>query len=195
MKELQTAMYDYYQAIRSARERDQYNHEMPLYIGDNSDGSVGSKKRWSNNKKSLRNNPREKREYYGCGKKGHIKHDCRSTSNKKAGSARRSMDCNHCKKKGYQESKCWRKHPEKTPIWLQKKNKDNEIAGFAIDGETAFMSLSDVILVETVNKEDSQYTHEISDDEEDNAEPPPLKERNYDDKSSVYSNEGRPSID
>ena len=148
---------------------------MSLYTGDDSDGSVGSRKRWSNKKKSLRNNPRETRECYRCGKKGHIKRDCRSTSHKRAGLApkknRNSLDCSFCKRKGHQESKCLTKHPEKTPIWLQRKNKDSEIAGFEINGETAFTSVSDSIPMETVQEEEVQYNHENSEDEEDNKSP------------------------
>ena len=102
VKELRKAMYDYYQARRSARGRDQYNYDMSLYTGDDSDGSVRSKKRWNNKKKSLRNNPRDKRECYGCGWKGHIKRDCRSIGNKKAGLARRTGKCFHCNKPGHQ---------------------------------------------------------------------------------------------
>ena len=92
-------MYDYYRA-RRPRGRDRHNHEMLLYTGDDSDGSGGSRKRWSNKKKSLRNNPRDSRECYGCGKKGHIKRDCRSTGNKKAGFARRTGKCSYCDKSG-----------------------------------------------------------------------------------------------
>ena len=155
---------------------------MSLYTGDKSDGSVGSKKRWSNNKKSLRNNPREIRQCYGCGKVGHIKRDCRSTSNKRAGAAhnsnRSTVDCQHCKKKGHRESDCWKKYPHKKPAWAQLKNKDSEIAGFAIDRETAFMSISDSIPVETVQEDEFQYNHESTEE----------------DKKSDESSEVKPSI-
>ena len=79
-----------------------------------------------------------------------------------------TLDCHHCKKNGHRESECCKKHPNKTPAWLQQKNKDSAIAGFAINGETAFMSLSDVISIETVNEDDTQYNHENAANEEDN---------------------------
>ena len=78
IKELQKAMYDYYRARRPSRVRDRHHREMSLYTGDDSDGSTGSRKRWSSKKKSIHNNPRDTRECYGCGKKGHIKRDCKS---------------------------------------------------------------------------------------------------------------------
>ena len=61
-------MYEYYRARRTTRGRGQNNHEMSLYAGDDSDGSVGSKKEWSNKKKSLRNNPRETENAMDAGK-------------------------------------------------------------------------------------------------------------------------------
>ena len=88
-----------------------------------------------------------------CDRKGHIKCNCRSTGNKEAGLARRTEKCSHCNKPGHQESECWKKDPEKTPDWLKKKTKDREIAGIAIDGETAFISVFATIPVETVQED------------------------------------------
>ena len=47
VKELRMAMYEFYRARRTIRGRDCNHHEMSLYTGDDSDGSVGSKKRCS----------------------------------------------------------------------------------------------------------------------------------------------------
>ena len=73
-----------------------------------------------------------------------------------------------------------------------KKTKDREIAKIAIDGETAFVSISDTIPVETVQEDSNistkESTHESDEDEEYNG-PPSLKERNYDEDSSVDSDE------
>lgn len=173
VKELRTAMYKYYQAKRSTKSTDQYNNEMSLYTGDNSDRSGETKKRWSNNKKSLRNNPMETRECYGCGKKGHIKRDCPSIRKKTTGrntGNRSTLECPYCKKKGHKESDYWKKHPHKTPAWAQRKNKDSEIAGFAIDREISFMSVSDTIPVATVNEDEVQYGHESTKEDENSEE-------------------------
>ena len=190
IKELQTAMYDYYCTRRPRRDhgggRNRHHHEMSLYTGDDSDGSTGSRKRWSSKKKSVRNNPRDSRECYGCGKKGHIKRDCRSTGN----GGRRSGKCSHCGKTGHQEAECWKKHPEKTPDWLKKKTR--EMAGIALDGETAFISISDSIPVETVQEEEIKSVNknesDSDSDSEDGDSMPGLKARN-DDESSIDSNE------
>ena len=83
------------------------------------------------------------------------------------------MDYQHCKKKGHRESKCWEKP----------KNKDSEIEGFTIDGETAFMSVSDSIPMETVQEEEVKYNQEITKEDKDK------------DKNSGKSSEVEPSID
>ena len=104
VKELRTAMYEYYWARKSTRGRDQYNHEISLYTGDDSDGSGGTKKRWSNNNKSLKNNPRKTRQCYGCRRVGHIKRDCKSICQKISGintGNRSTLECPFCKKKGH----------------------------------------------------------------------------------------------
>ena len=49
------------------------------------------------------------------------------------------------------------------------------------------MSLSDDVLVETVNKDITQNAHENLDEEEDDDEPPPLRKRDNDNESSVDS--------
>ena len=77
VKELQIAMYEYYRARRTTRDRDR-NHEISLYARDDSDGESTSSKKKSNKWMSKRNNgnankKKETRECYGCGKKGHIK--------------------------------------------------------------------------------------------------------------------------
>ena len=89
-------------------------------------------------------------------------------------SNRSTLKCPYCKKPGHQETECWKKHPHKAPSWIQQKN-NNEIAGFAVDGETAFMSLSDVVPVETVNEDNTKKNHKSDDNE-----PPPLRERKGD---------------
>ena len=101
VKELRTAMYKNYWARRSTRGRDRYSHEMSLYTGDDSDGGGGTK-RWCNEKKALRNNPRETREYYGCRRKGHIKRDCRAIRKKSSNANRSNKNCKHCNKKGHE---------------------------------------------------------------------------------------------
>ena len=51
------------------------------------------------------------------------------------------------------------------PSWIKDKT-NNEIVGYAIDAETAFMSLLDDVPVETVNKDIAQNDHENLDDDE-----------------------------
>ena len=202
IKELRTAMYDYY-CTRRPRGRDhgegrnRHHHEMSLYTGDDSDGSTGSRKRWSNKKKSVRNSPRDNRECYGCGKKGHIKRDCKSGRAGRGGGSRKSAfgKCSHCDKPGHQEADCWKKHPEKTPDWIKQKNK--EMAGMMLDGETAFISISGSIPVETVQEEETINTNESdSENEDSDSEPddgdsmPKLVAKSGDnDESSIDSDE------
>ena len=156
-----------------------HHQEMSLYTGDDSDGSVDSQKKWSNNKKSRRNNPQEIRRCYGCGKKGHIKRDCKQEKSSKPG----DKDCSHCHKKGHSEASCWKKNPKLAPKWYQGRS-NQEIAGIVLDGETAFMSTQASIPVETVNESEGLNTHESSfddsDSDEDSVGPPPLVPRTCD---------------
>ena len=90
------------------------------------------------------------------------------------------------------------------PSWIKDKA-NSEIAGFALDREMTFMSLTNGVPVEMVDKDNIQEVHEtleggewptgppprrrfIVKDEEsinDDDEPPPLKERKGDDESSM----------
>ena len=157
-----------------------HHQEMSLYTGDDSDGSSDSQKKWSNKKKSRRNNPQDARRCYGCGKKGHIKRDCRSGGQQKKlhTSQPGSKPCSYCHKKGHSVVSCWKKNPKMVPEWHQKSNQ--EIAGIALEGETAFMSIQASIPVETINEDKSLHEQEDSDSDDDSVGPPPLTPRTCD---------------
>ena len=67
-------------------------------------------------------------------------------------SNRSNKRCSHCNTPGHQESECWRKHPDQMTSWVKKK--DRELAGLALEGETAFNAIDDDVLVETVREEE-----------------------------------------
>ena len=176
-----------------AKDRSKNNHqEMSLYTGDDSDGSVDSQKKWSNKKKSRRNNPQESRRCYGCGKKGHIKRDCKQKKSSKPG----DKDCSHCHKKGHSEASCWKKNPKLAPEWYQRRS-NQEIAGIVLDGETAFMSTQASIPVETINESKSTTRHENSSDEDsddDSDGPPPLQPRTCDVELDSFDSEDEDAL-
>ena len=191
VEELRRDMYDFWRATVEpyAKGKGKSHHqEMSLYTGDDSDGSVDSQKKWSNKKKSRRNNPQEARRCYGCGKKGHIKRDCKQKKSFKSG----DKDCSHCHKKGHSESSCWKKHPNLAPDWVKRKS-NREIAGIALDEEIAFMSTNAPIPVETINESKSTTRHESSSaedsDDESEDDMPPLVPRNMEDSDDEDSDE------
>ena len=51
---------------------------------------------------------------------------------------------------------------------------NQEIAGIALDGETAFISIQAFIPVETINEDKSLTEQEDSDSDDDSVEPPPM---------------------
>ena len=73
---------------------------------------------------------------------------------------------------------CWEKNPKLAPEWHQKSNQ--EIAGIALEGETAFMSIQASIPVETINEDKSLEVREDSDSDDDSVGPLPLVPRTYD---------------
>ena len=85
---------------------------------------------------------------------------------------------------GHKESECWKKHPEQIPSWVRDKA-DSELARLAIDGMTAFMSVTYDALVETVKEEDNiGNTHENLDGSEE-SRPPPRRRLINNDKEST----------
>ena len=154
-------MYDFWRATVEPYTKDRgksHHQEMSLYTGDDSDESVDSQKKWSNKKKSRRNNPQENRRCYGCGKKGHIKRDC---GQQKKSSKPGGKPCSHCHKKGHSEASCWKKNPKLAPKWYKGRS-NQEIDGIVLDGETAFMSTQASIPVETINESKSLTEQESS---------------------------------
>ena len=85
-----------------------------------------------------------------CGEKcGYKRKDCpkRKNGGSKGGGAKNSdKTCNYCGKKGHIEADCWKKHPEKVPDYIKKKNE-----GGGASVEVMLMSLEDTATQDFAN--------------------------------------------
>ena len=76
------------------------------------------------------------------------------------------------------------------PKWFKGRN-SQEVAGIALDGETAFMTIQYSIPVETINEDKSLNTHGSSDSDDDSGDtgPPELVPKGFDLQDSSSNDE------